>query len=698
MSDSVFCYSDLEMEILAPQHELLLVSLQPLWDKTSFSVDLAWLLSKDIFHRAVQEKIEHFDPSPSWLSALDSLECSRILACCAGGSKSKSLHFLEDPSRFLAQDSLMQKVHQDTIDEAWSVYMMYWATQTALLNAQIHTCDAAEAAAYYACEEAHFLALFDFLLQQTITGEVLTTQRLSPNALLPLLYRLSFTLGGNLEHLCCWLLPPVLGLALCRCVSQALDPYLPLMSYHPAVAHMSDEDMQAHDGFAAIAPSAPCPFDGLPPHVSVPSRGYLAARVELAVQLRVHAHYDECYTVLNNVVALACSLPDCSDLPCTLATRALLELAVTQQDHSEKFRKHENEQEVEQALAIDLSCPLPGAPSSSGRDEGAGDASTMALYEHVLSFCESFPRGERQRADVLSMQGSALLGLMRLRGKGSRALADDVCGSGAVSPGQRGRSDSLAARHNLAETERADLKLYLERAKGCKLAALQHPHTHPPGSSPSREQDPASERRESLLLSPVCSHPVSGELWLHQGDVCRVAGDLEGAKASFIQAVEVLSQYCGTASSHKLDPCDSSRSEYVISKLSIGTTRPNVFLAQAFCSLGLVLDELEEVEDAHVCYTNGKQMYQLLFGDGCLSAADISVNKVMHYSQYVITICAHNLYNILLCTLCLPGDAFSEQSQHRYKECAKRTIGSTSYIHDQVGDTHTLLLTQRLDL
>jgi hypothetical protein len=94
------------------------------------------------------------------------------------------------------------------------------------------------------------------------------------------------------------------------------------------------------------------------------------------------------------------------------------------------------DQKFDQASVIDLSASLlPVLPplrsssisdsasrssSDNSSDDGSNNdshsnihshrhsftqADTAALYQHVLHFCESYPRGERQLPDILLMQG-----------------------------------------------------------------------------------------------------------------------------------------------------------------------------------------------------------------------------------------------------------------------------------------------------
>ena len=631
MSETVHKISDDENLQLTPQHRILILALQPLWSKPSFSIDLAWMLSKNSYHQLSPEKeieiVHDSDPSPSWLSSLDFMERNQIISYCVDN---KSLLFLKNPTRYLTPKALKLPVHIAATEDAYTLYMMHWATQISFLNTQLYTCDAEEATLYYLQHEAHFLALFEFLLHQCTRGAVPDAQNtwLSPTALIPLLYRLSYTLGGHLEHVCRWLLSPMQGLALCRCVAQVLDPYLPLTSYHPAAVAMTEEERKHSDGFASISSSlfsstttaaaAQCSSpEQLPPHVAVPSRAFLAARVDLAIQLRVHGQYDECYSVLNNTVA-HCSLPDFSDLPCTLPTYALLQLAITQQEHAEKYRNPENEREIEEALTLDLSS---GSPRGGERSGGTRDsASIMALFEHVLSFCESFPRGPHQRPDVLRMQSAALLGIMTLRCQRKRDLEEDLCVR--LEPGRLGRSTSLSARDTLAKIDEEAAKQCFEMAKKCAMAALHHPCSlHLPIES--------GESESSRLL--LQQHPWTGEMLLQQGEMRKMVGDFRGAKDAYMQAFQLFCRYFSLPSSP--DPHDFMEKKAVntspFSWEVMGGTRPHMLLAQACCSLGLVLDELDEITDAHLCYSNGKHIYQVLFGDGCLPAADVSVYKVI---------------------------------------------------------------------
>jgi hypothetical protein len=329
--------------VLTPLHHLFILALKPLWNNPSFTLDLAWLLSKPSYHRMCQDDNSHTHshthPSPSWLSSLDFLEKAHIITSCVDHN---TLSFQQHLSSFLAPAVLDTAGHIQVIEEGWSLYLTYWARQTSLVNSQLNTCDSQEALAYYRQHEKHFTALFDFLLQYTITDEEVVEGApcdvWSPMVLVRLIHRLSYLLGGHLEHLCAWMLAPVHSLALCRCVSQALDPYTPLDAYHPALDNMTgdsdsddddsddgggdgdgDDDGDSSDGGVCgdevgskeiiHDTDTPSPSD-LPPYVAVPSRAYLSARLELAVQLRVHGQYQECYDVLNNT-GICCSVLFC---------------------------------------------------------------------------------------------------------------------------------------------------------------------------------------------------------------------------------------------------------------------------------------------------------------------------------------------------------------------------------------------------
>jgi hypothetical protein len=286
-------------------------------------------------------------PSPAWLSALDRLDRAGVLAALPphpphaphyvpphpphpphaplphphaphahaphavppGMSSSSSglLRFCPDALRLLTQTQTQTQIQTQilpsltaAVEESWALYMMHWATETALLDALLNTADALEAVQHFRSEEHHhhYFALFDFLLEHSVTREE-EELLLRPKSLIPLLYRICFTLGGHLAHVTRWLLPPSLGLALCRCVSQTLDPFLPLSAYHPALHNMSESVVERSDGFSAICGWAR--ESGFPPHVNVPSHAYLGARLDLAKQLRVHSQFTECREILNNI-------------------------------------------------------------------------------------------------------------------------------------------------------------------------------------------------------------------------------------------------------------------------------------------------------------------------------------------------------------------------------------------------------------
>lgn len=131
-------------------------------------------------------------------------------------------------------------------------------------------------------------------------------------------------------------------------------------------------------------------------------------------------------------------------------------------------------------------------------------------------------------------------------------------------------------------------------------------------------------------------HPETGEIYLRKGEQCKAIGDLIGAKDALERGSVVFANLCCLEGDALPTPPDfgtgslPSEAFSVILVRMATIKRPNVCLAQTLSALGLVLDELDEREGAHECYSLSKQFYRSLFGDYCLAAADLSVNRVSY--------------------------------------------------------------------
>ena len=583
---------------LSERQQLLLVSLQPLWDKTSFSLELAWLISKKSYHELVDEDRDIPTPSPSWLTDVDRLEVTGVISC----ESKTTLSFVDDPRGLLKEDLLSQPRYIKAVDDAFFSYMMHWATQTAMLNELLRTSDAEEGAEYYAKNECHFMTLFDFMLERFIKFQESSYGEDSAD-ILHLLHRISFVMGGHLCLLCRWILSPMLGLALCECVSQILSICVPDISYYGALFDIGSSSVADTDS----------------PPQGLPSRAYISARIDLAVQLRLHGQHEECVNVLNNSISIVGSFPDFNDVPCILMSHAVCQLAITQLEFKGKLQAPEIDSDIEAALSIDLSVPLDLSIEKDTTE--AFLHGTLALFHKVLSFCESYPRGVRQNPEILSLKGNALLGLMRLLTQYSEYTENSSTSFPRLKRSESAKFDSEAMRG------------YLEIAEKCFQSSLSNPYNlHLFLNKSAVEHDEPNTVEE---ISAVF-HPQIGEVFLHWGEFYKALGDLDSAKKAYIRALKIFSRFsCCCSPVHLQSEADKEMLSST-SDLSLlchqalnAVTRPNVFLARSFCSLGLVLDELDDFEDAHACYSSGKHIHKLMFGDDCLPAADASVNKVI---------------------------------------------------------------------
>lgn len=212
---------------------------------------------------------------------------------------------------------------------------------------------------------------------------------------------------------------------------------------------------------------------------------------------------------------------------------------------------------------------------------------------------------------LLLFAGAALLGMTSLLAKhSSDCETSDDCLHNEKEPSIRRPTSPLR-----------ELQKYIDKATQCTLASQTPPHMcpHVPHTQP-----------------PV--HPAKGELLLHQGDLFKATGDMSGATQAFTEALEVFchcfSLFAPPCSQNPRNETAIESSDCQLTYLSAlvrraaTETRPTILVARALCSLGLVMDEQERVQRAYSCYTAGKDVYQLLFGDACLPAADVSVNMV----------------------------------------------------------------------
>ena len=110
----------------------------------------------------------------------------------------------------------------------------------------------------------------------------------------------------------------------------------------------------------------------------------------------------------------------------------------------------------------------------------------------------------------------------------------------------------------------------------------------------------------------------------------RTFGQLHQAKNCFLMAIKTfLSFFISNDTKEKFDSESTSLEDVLDCAFRFECfARPNSLTAQAFCNLGLILDELDEIDSALKCYSCGKKIYKVVFDDGCISVADISVNKV----------------------------------------------------------------------
>ena len=271
-----------ESERVAPMERELLLALHPLWRRPRFSLDLAWKLSMDQFHQERLLDVGLDNPSPCWLSAIDYLERHGFIRCM----DQQQLSFAKDPLHFFSYDPFGVSTSTYIVESAWRKYLTFWAEKSAMINAALSTCNGKEALELFTQEEHHFMALFEFMLQHSTRDHCAEALKITSSKFLCCVLKdMAFILAGNMAHLYQWVLSPAICLALSRCISQVLDPYVPLEMY------FSFDNFSIND---AVIES----WKGS--RVTMLSRAFVEAKIELAMQLRTNGLLKESCQVLSN--------------------------------------------------------------------------------------------------------------------------------------------------------------------------------------------------------------------------------------------------------------------------------------------------------------------------------------------------------------------------------------------------------------